>query len=134
MTMAKAHVSAHELVAGRYRLLEVFSRETNRLWWYAEDVAVQQPRLVAQTVLPEPCDEDTARRVTARVVRTSETMRQLIPGRVAAVADARVEAGTLWTVTEWIDGRPLGDLLAQEGSFHPVRAARTGLDLLDVLR
>ncbi|GAA3126886.1 serine/threonine protein kinase [Streptomyces echinatus] len=134
MTMVKAHVSAHELVAGRYRLLEVFSRETNRLWWYAEDVAAEQPRLVAQTALPEPVAEDTARRATARVVRTSETMRPLRPGQIAAVVDAAVEAGTLWTVTEWIDGVPLGELLAREGSFHPVRAARLGLELLDVLQ
>ncbi|MBL1084665.1 protein kinase [Streptomyces actinomycinicus] len=134
MTMARTHVSAHELVAGRYRLLEVFARETNRLWWYAEDVTAEQPRLVAQTALPEPAAADTARRVTARVVRTSETMRLLCPGRVAAVVDAVVESGTLWTVTEWIDGTPLGELLAREGSFNPVRAARLGLELLDVLQ
>ncbi|MEU3826597.1 serine/threonine-protein kinase [Streptomyces sp. NPDC029080] len=134
MTMVKAHVSAHELVAGRYRLLDVFARETNRLWWYAEDVAAQRPRLVAQTALPEPTDEETARRVTTRVVRAAETMRLLRPGRVAAVVDAAVEAGALWTVTEWIDGRPLGELLDREGSFPPVRAARVGLELLDVLQ
>jgi hypothetical protein len=134
MTMTKSHVFAYELVAGRYRLLEVFARETNRLWWYAEDVAAEQPRLVAQTGLPEPCAEDTARRVTARVVRTSETMRLLRPGQVAAVVDAVVEAGTLWTVTEWVDGTPLCRLLDEEGSFHPVRAARIGLELLDVLQ
>ncbi|MEU6773608.1 protein kinase [Streptomyces sp. NPDC046759] len=134
MTMAKAHVSAHELVAGRYRLLEVFARETNRLWWYAEDVAAEQPRLVAQTALPEPSGDDTARRVTARVIRTCETMRLLCPGQIAAVVDAVVEAGTLWTVTEWIDGTPLAELLDREGAFNPVRAARVGLELLDVLQ
>ncbi|WP_369387081.1 serine/threonine-protein kinase [Streptomyces sp. CG1] len=134
MTMAKAHVSAHELVAGRYRLLEVFARETNRLWWYAEDVAAEQPRLVAQTTLPEPAEDDTARRTTARVVRTSETMRLLCPGQVAAVVDAVVEAGALWTVTEWIDGTPLSELLDREGAFNAVRAARIGLELLDVLQ
>ncbi|GGV04790.1 hypothetical protein GCM10010260_47480 [Streptomyces filipinensis] len=134
MTMVKAHVSAHELVAGRYRLLEVFARETNRLWWYAEDVAAEQPRLVAQTALPEGSAEDTVRRVTARLIRTSETMRLLCPGQVAAVVDAVVETGTLWTVTEWIDGTPLCELLDREGAFHPVRAARTGLELLDVLQ
>ncbi|MBL1108925.1 serine/threonine protein kinase [Streptomyces sp. 5-8] len=134
MTMVKAHVSAHELVAGRYRLLEVFSRETNRLWWYAEDVVAQRPRLVAQTALPEPTAEDTAHRATARVVRTSETMRSLRPGQVAVVVDAAVEAGTLWTVTEWIEATPLGELLARDGSFGPGRAARLGLELLDVLQ
>lgn len=132
--MVKAHVSAHELISGRYRLLEVFARETNRLWWYAEDVTANQPRLVAQVALPETCDQDTARRATARVVRTSEIMRLLRPGRVATVVDAVVQAGTLWTVTEWIDGTPLGELLDREGPSNPVRAARTGLELLDVLQ
>lgn len=131
--MVKAHVSAHQLVAGRYRLLEVFSRETNRLWWYAEDVTANQPRLVAQTALPETSDPDTVRRATARVVRTSEIMRLLCPGQVATVVDAVVEAGTLWTVTDWIEGTPLGELLDREGPFHPVRAARIGLELLAVL-
>ncbi|MER6030140.1 serine/threonine-protein kinase [Streptomyces sp. NPDC001851] len=134
MTMVKAHVSAHELVAGRYRLLEVFARETNRLWWYAEDVAAGQPRLVARTDLPEASADTGARRVTARVVRTSETMRLLCPGQVASVVDAVVEAGTLWTVTEWIDGTPLSELLDREGAFHTVRAARIALELLDVLQ
>ncbi|MFE2101068.1 serine/threonine protein kinase [Streptomyces sp. NPDC059468] len=134
MTMVKAHVSAHELVAGRYRLLEVFARETNRLWWYAEDVAANQPRLVAQTGLPEDCDADTLRRATARVVRTSETMRLLCPGQLATVVDAVVESGTLWTVTDWIDGTPLGELLDREGPFTPARAARIGLEILDVLQ
>ncbi|ANP52757.1 serine/threonine protein kinase [Streptomyces griseochromogenes] len=134
MTMVKAHVSAHELVSDRYRLLEVFARETNRLWWYAEDVTANQPRLVAQIALPETCDEDTLRRAEARVVRTSEIMRLLRPGRVATVVDAVVQAGTLWTVTEWIDGTPLCEFLDREGPSHPVRAARTGLELLDVLQ
>ncbi|KUN89423.1 serine/threonine protein kinase [Streptomyces bungoensis] len=134
MTMVEAHVGAHELVAGRYRLLEVFARETNRLWWYAEDVTANQPRMVAQTALPGDTDADTVRRATARVVRTSEIMRLLCPGRVATVVDAVVEAGALWTVTDWIEGTTLGELLDREGPFSIPRAARLGLDVLDVLQ
>ncbi|MFE9452851.1 serine/threonine protein kinase [Streptomyces sp. NPDC006739] len=133
MTMVKAHVSAHELVAGRYRLLEVVDRETNRICWYAEDVQAERPRLVTQSVLPAASEEETVRRTTARILRTSETMGVLRPGRIASVIDAVEEAGTLWTVTEWIDGIPLGELLSQEGPFTYVRAARIGLELLDVL-
>ncbi|MCS0606415.1 protein kinase [Streptomyces sp. LP11] len=124
---------AHEVVAGRYRLLEVFGRETHRVWWYAEDVTALRPRLVSRTTLPEPCDEETARRITARLVRASETMRLLCPGRVAAVVDAVVDGDGLWTVVEWIDGSPLGELLDREGSFDAVRAAEAGLELLEVL-
>jgi serine/threonine protein kinase len=133
MTMVKAHVSAHELVAGRYRLLEIVHRERNQICWYGEDIEAERPRLLTQTGLPEDTGEDDARRLTARIVRTSEIMGLLRPGRVATVVDAIAEAGTLWTVTEWIDGTPLGQLLAEKGTFSHARAARIGLEVLDVL-
>ncbi|MET8946364.1 protein kinase [Streptomyces sp. NPDC004542] len=133
MTMVKAHVSAQELVAGRYRLLEAVGRETNRVRWYAEDLEAERPRLVTQIALPADSPEEAPRRTCARVLRTSEVMSVLRPGRVPMVIDAVEESGTLWTVTDVIGGRPLGEVLSQEGSFHPVRAARIGLELLDVL-
>ncbi|MGW0996077.1 protein kinase domain-containing protein [Streptomyces sp. NPDC002523] len=134
MTMIEAHVHAHVPVAGRYRLREVVSRETNRQWWSAEEVPLHRPRLVARTGLPGTADPDTVRRATTRVVRTSETMRLLLPGRVATVVDAVVEEGGLWTAIEWIDGTPLDELLSREGPFTPVQAARIGLEILDVLQ
>ncbi|WP_089102689.1 serine/threonine protein kinase [Streptomyces hyaluromycini] len=133
MTMVKAHVSAQELVAGRYRLLEIADREPNRVSWYAEDVQAERPRLVTQIAFPEPPTEDTVRRTTARILRSSEVMSALRPGRVAMVIDAFEEAGALWTVTEVIDGTPLSELLAQQPPFNYVRAARIGLEVLDVL-
>ncbi|WP_079189133.1 serine/threonine protein kinase, partial [Streptomyces kebangsaanensis] len=133
MTMVQGHVSARGSVAGRYRLLEAVHRETNHVCWYGEDLEAERPRLLTQTVLPEGTGQDDARRITARIMRMSETMGLLRPGRIATVVDAVVEAGTLWTVTEWIDGTPLGELLAREGAFGHVRAARVGLELLDVL-
>ncbi|MFF4486713.1 protein kinase [Streptomyces sp. NPDC001544] len=133
MTMVKAHVSAQELVAGRYRLLEVVGRETNRVCWYAEDLEAERPRLVTRIALPDGPAEETARRTSARLLRTSEVMSVLRPGRVPTVIDAIEESGTLWTVTDVIGGTPLGELLAQEGPFPYVRAARIALELLDVL-
>jgi serine/threonine protein kinase len=133
MTMVKAHVSTHELVAGRYRLLEVLHRETNRVCWYGEDIEAGRPCLLTQIGLPPDPEGESSRRAIARVIRMSETMGQLCPGRVASVVDAVEEYGTLWTVTEWIDGTPLGELLEREGTFNHVRAARIGLELLDVL-
>ncbi|WP_141310107.1 serine/threonine-protein kinase [Streptomyces spinoverrucosus] len=133
MTMSKAYVSAHQLVAGRYRLLEVVHRETNRVCWYGEDVEAGRPCLLTQVGLPGEPDGDAARRTIGRIMRTSETMARLCPGRVATVVDAVAEQGALWTVTEWIGGTPLGELLAEHGSFNYVRAARIGLELLDVL-
>ncbi|MER6529700.1 serine/threonine-protein kinase [Streptomyces sp. NPDC001508] len=133
MAMAKTHVRAHEWVAGRYRLLEVVQRGTNRVCWYAEDVETGRPRLVTRVELPADGTEGTGRRTAARVLRTCEIMARLRPGRVAAVVDAVEEAGALWTVAEWIDGTPLDELLARQGALPYPRAARIGLELLDVL-
>ncbi|MEV0980119.1 serine/threonine-protein kinase [Streptomyces sp. NPDC049915] len=137
MTMGTADGSTQAWVAGRYRLLDIVHEETNRVCWYGEDTAAGQPRLLTRTGLPDTgtdADErDQARRATGRVLRMAETMSRLCPGRVPAVVDAVYERGDLWTVTEWAEGTPLGELLAQEGPLHPVRAARIALELLDVL-
>ena len=134
--MVKAHVSTHELVAGRYRLLDVVHRETNRVGWYgeyADDSAGTRPCLITRIGLPEGLGEEDAHRAAERVVRMSETMARVCPGRVATVLEALAEGGSLWTVTEWIDGLPLGQLIEQRRVFPHARAARIGLELLDVL-
>ncbi|MDR6978933.1 hypothetical protein J2X68_005667 [Streptomyces sp. 3330] len=134
--MVKTHVSTHELVAGRYRLLDVVHRETNRVGWYGEyveDTGAARPCLITRIGLPGGQGEEKARQAADRVLRMSETMARLCPGRIAAVVDAVEEAGSLWTVTEWIDGLPLGQLLDQKGTFSPTKAATIGLQLLDVL-
>lgn len=131
--MVETHVSVHELVAGRYRPMEVAHRETNRVSWYGEDTIAQQPCLLTEVTLPFAPDAEFAGRITAGIRRTTDVMVLLCPTRVAPVVDTVEEAGTLWTVTDWIDGTPLGQLLAQQGTFHYVRAARIGLELLDIL-
>ncbi|WP_190217814.1 protein kinase domain-containing protein [Streptomyces griseosporeus] len=136
MTMAEARVPAPESIAGRYRPLQVVHRETNRVCWFGEDVGAGRPCLLTWTGLPAGGGDDAegARRLTGRVLRMAETMGRLCPGRVPAVLDAVVQDGGLWTVTDWIDGTPLGELLAVQGPFNYVRAARIGLEVLDVLQ
>ncbi|MEV5548497.1 serine/threonine-protein kinase [Streptomyces sp. NPDC052309] len=133
MAMGMEQVCAHELVAGRYRLLAVVDRETNRVRWSAQDVEAGRPCLVTRIGLPEDVTGETARRACGRIMRGCETMRMLCPGRIAAVVDVVVEHGSLWTVTEWVTGEPLGEVLAGHGRFNHVRAARVGLELLEVL-
>ncbi|WP_308186129.1 serine/threonine-protein kinase [Streptomyces sp. MNU76] len=132
-TVVKAHVSTHELIAGRYRLIDIVHRETNRVSWHGEDVQEGRPCLVTRIGLPAHLGEEEAVQAADRVVRMSETMARVSPGRVAAVLDALTEAGSLWTVSEWVDGLPLGQLVDQDGPFDPVATAAVALQLLDVL-
>ncbi|MGW4025926.1 serine/threonine-protein kinase, partial [Streptomyces sp. NPDC005009] len=130
--MVRAHVSTERPVAGRYRLVEITHRETNRVRWYADDLRTGRPCLVTQVGLPQD-RAGAAGRAPSRVPRASEGVARLCPGRIAAVVDTVEESGFLWTVTAWIDGTPLDEVLAEEGTFPPVRAARVALELLDVL-
>ncbi|MFF6814413.1 serine/threonine protein kinase [Streptomyces sp. NPDC012403] len=129
--MGRAHVSTERSVAGRYRLVEITHRETNRVRWYADDLRTGRPCLVTRVELPR--DAAGARRAPSRVLRTTESVARLCPGRTATVVDAVDESGCLWTVTTWIDGTPLDEALSEEGAFDHARAARTALELLDVL-
>ncbi|MFF3897574.1 serine/threonine-protein kinase [Streptomyces sp. NPDC001812] len=130
--MGRAHVFTHQSAAGRYRLVEVVHREPRHVRWYADDLGTGRPCLVTRIALPKGPSE-LAHRVSSHVLRTTEGMARRCPGRTATVVDAVDEAGFLWTVTAWIDGTPLGELLGEEGTFSHVRAARIGLELLGVL-
>ncbi|WP_414106878.1 serine/threonine-protein kinase [Streptomyces sp. CWNU-52B] len=105
----------------------------NCVCWYGEDIEYARPRLLTQTRLPPDPSPGRAGRAAARIVYTSEVMGLRCPGSVAGVIDVVEESGNLWTVVEWIDGMPLGEFLHQYGALDHVRAARIGLDLLDVL-
>ncbi|MFI9469470.1 serine/threonine protein kinase [Streptomyces sp. NPDC052492] len=130
--MGWAHASTDRPVAGRYRLVEITHRETNRVSWYADDLHTGRPCLATRIDLPADAAEG-ARRAPSRILRAGENVARLCPGRIAEVVDAVAEGGGLWIVTSWIDGTPLDEVLLQEGTFAPVRAAGVALDLLEVL-
>ncbi|MEQ8146429.1 protein kinase [Streptomyces sp. OP7] len=130
--MGWAHASTDRPVAGRYRLVEITHRETNRVSWYADDLETGRPCLATRIDLPADAVEG-ARRAPARILRANANVARLCPGRIADVVDAVADGGGLWTVTAWVDGTPLDEVLLQQGTFAPVRAAGVALDLLDVL-
>ncbi|MFE9097305.1 serine/threonine protein kinase [Streptomyces sp. NPDC007264] len=132
MTMDDGHVSTQELIAGRYRAVEAVHREDGRTVWLGEDMEFRRPVSLIRSRLTPLQPEVTPRRTIARILRESEAMEALCPGRVATVVDAVEDDGVLWTVTERIEGTPLGEVLAR-GPLNHVRAARIALGILDVL-
>lgn len=131
--MVKVQVSADELVAGRYRLLEVVHREEGREGWHGQDVESERFVVLTRSRLPDHLREEAELRTAVRITRESEALGLVCPGRVAVVVDALVEdEGFLWTVTARPAGVPLIALLGH-GPVDHVRTARIGLGLLDVL-
>ncbi len=119
--MGWAHASTDRPVAGRYRLVEITHRETNRVSWYADDLRTGRPCLATRIELPADAAEGV-RHASSRILRATENVARLCPDRIAGVVDAVGEGGCLWTVTAWIDGTPLDEVLLQHGTFTPARA------------
>ncbi|MEV6195429.1 serine/threonine protein kinase [Streptomyces sp. NPDC051920] len=130
--MAKAQDSAGELIAGRYRLLDVFLREEGRELWHGEDTAFGRPVVVTRSRAAGHRGEEPPEPAADRILRTAKVLGPACRGGVAAVLDVTEEPGFVWTVTERPPGAPLSELL-QHGPVDHVLAAAVGLGVLDVL-
>ncbi|WP_328843725.1 serine/threonine-protein kinase [Streptomyces sp. NBC_00258] len=131
--MAEAQASTNELIAGRYRPLQIVHREEFRVGWHGQDMASGRLVFLAEARLPAVLREETSRQTTARVLRETADLEAAAPGRVATVLDVTEQDGRLWTVMEPIEGRSLSELLNRRGPFNQPRAVRIGLQILDVL-
>lgn len=131
--MIEPRVPQPGVVGGTYRPLEIVQQGESRNGWHGQDIETERPVFMTESYLPGGLPEGTARRTAARILRDSEAMEIACPGKVATVIDVVEESGVLWTVAEWIDCTPLDELLRWHGPFTPARAARLGLEILDVL-
>ncbi|MEV0938059.1 serine/threonine-protein kinase [Streptomyces phaeochromogenes] len=131
--MAEAQTSTNELIAGRYRPLQIVHREEFRVGWHGQDMASGRLVFLAEARLPAVLREETSRQTTARVLRETADLEAAAPGQVATVLDVTEQNGRLWTVMEPIEGRSLSELLDRRGPFNQPRAVRIGLQILDVL-
>ncbi|MEU8590072.1 serine/threonine-protein kinase [Streptomyces sp. NPDC048664] len=121
-----------ELIAGRYRPLDVVHEEPGRSVRLGEDIGLGRPvSLIGSWPAPAGPDDQVGRRAT-RILRASEAMELHCPGRVATVLDVVDTGGVLWLVTDRIEGTPLGSVL-ERGPVGVVRAARLGLGIVEVL-
>ncbi|WP_329543705.1 protein kinase [Streptomyces sp. NBC_01356] len=130
--MVKVQDPTDELVAGRYRLLEVVHREEGRVGWHGQDVEFERPVTLTRSRLPDHLREQAEHRTAARILRESERMGLICPGKVSTVVDVIEDNDFLWTVTERSPGVPLSALLGK-GPVNYIRTARIGLGLLDVI-
>lgn len=98
--MVKVQDPTDELVAGRYRLLEVVHREEGRVGWHGQDVEFERPVTLTRSRLPDHLREQAEHRTAARILRESERMGLICPGKVSTVVDVIEDNDFLWTVTE----------------------------------
>jgi len=125
---------AESVLDRRYRLIGVLSSRGPVTLWRGDDTVLTRP--VAVRVV-EHVDDDPARREAAQsLLQAAVTSGRLVHPGAASTYDATVtdtENGQVsYVITEWVDGRTLGQL-AEEGPLRPEQAAAVVLGAARVI-
>ncbi|WP_114423595.1 protein kinase family protein [Nocardioides houyundeii] len=120
-----ASIHAGDLLAGRYRMVDLLNETEGGWFWCAHDEVLQRQvavHLIAAGDDREPALMDAARRSAALVDR-----------RNLRVLDADRDDRVCFVVNEWGSGESLDNMLAQQGPLSPRRAAWLVAEVADTL-
>lgn len=110
---------------GRYQLHRQLGRGGMAIVYLAHDQLLDRP--VAVKVLNADFAGDPS--FVERFRREAQAAANLNHPNIVAVFDWGEEDGTYYIVMEYIEGRPLDEILAAEGPLHPDRAADVAIDI-----
>ncbi|WP_069171115.1 serine/threonine-protein kinase [Streptomyces griseus] len=122
------------LLAGRYRLGEVLGRGGMGTVWRAADETLGRTVAVKELRFPSAIDEDEKRRLITRTLREAKAIARIRNNSAVTVYDVVDEDDRPWIVMELIEGKSLAEVIREDGTLTPRRAAEVGLAILDVLR
>jgi eukaryotic-like serine/threonine-protein kinase len=119
---------AQGTIAGRYRVLREVGRGGMGSVWLCEDERLGRRVAVKQVghVAGEAPD-------VARAMREARSSAPLNHPNVVAIFDAIDEGDHIWLVMEYVDGRTLAQLIAENGPLPPDQVARIGAQVADGL-
>jgi eukaryotic-like serine/threonine-protein kinase len=120
---------AQGTVAGRYRVLREVGRGGMGAVWLCEDerlgrhVAVKQVGHVTGETAPD----------VARAMREARSSAPLNHPNVVAIYDAIDEGDHIWLVMEYVEGRTLAQIIAEDGPIPAEQVAQIGAQVADGL-
>ncbi|HJQ05799.1 MAG TPA: protein kinase family protein [Nocardioides sp.] len=114
-----------DLLAGRYRLIDLLSESGGGRFWRAHDRVLE--RYVALHVIAE--DDPRA----AGLIAAAQASATFLDPRVLRVLDAETRDGLCYVVNEWGTGTSLDLLLANNGPLGPRRSAWLVADIADAI-
>jgi len=121
------------LVAGRYRLLSRLGQGGMGIVWQAEDEVLRRPVAVKELFFPPNLSENEQAVLRERTMREARMAARIDHPAAVRVYDVVEDADRPCIVMELIQGRTLGEVVAQDGPLTPVRGASVGLSVLDAL-
>ena len=114
----------HEVV-GRYRILELLGVGRTAEVYRAEDRSLHRTVVVKVLLADLASHEDVRRAFRDNIVRAAT----LSHPHIARVYDGGQESGSIFVVSEYLNGGSLEDVLASGRRFSPDDAARLGRDI-----
>ncbi|TNM38421.1 hypothetical protein FHP29_14275 [Nocardioides albidus] len=114
-----------DVLAGRYRLIDLLSESGGGRFWRAHDKILE--RFVALHVIAQ----DDAR--AHQLVEAARTSARVLDPRILRVLDAEEEDGRCFVVNEWGTGISLDILVTHDGPLTPRNAAWLVADVADAL-
>ncbi|MFJ4919919.1 serine/threonine-protein kinase [Streptomyces sp. NPDC088725] len=122
------------LLAGRYRLGEVLGRGGMGTVWRALDETLGRTVAVKELRFPSSIDDEEKRRLITRTLREAKAIARIRNSGAVTVYDVVDEDDRPWIVMELVEGKSLAEVIREDGTLAPRRAAEVGLAILDVLR
>jgi serine/threonine protein kinase len=119
---------AQGTIVGRYSLLREVGRGGMGSVWLCKDERLGRQVAVKQVghVAGEAPD-------VARAMREARSSAPLNHPNVVAIYDAIDEGDRIWLVMEYVDGRTLAQIIAEDGPLPPDRVAEIGAQVADGL-
>jgi eukaryotic-like serine/threonine-protein kinase len=121
------------LIAGRYRLHEPVGTGGMGRVWMARDEMLDRDVAVKEFVPPDWMTDDEKNRHRDRTLREARSAARLNHPHVVRIYDVVHAEGLPWIVMEYVPSRSLYQVIAEDGPYDPVLAARIGLHVLDAL-
>jgi serine/threonine protein kinase len=123
-----------QLIAERYRLVNLVGEGGMGRVWAARDELLGRDVAVKELVLPKGLSETEEQDLRVRVIREARAIARIDHPNVVRIFDVLHERGEPWIVMELVPSRSLYEVVSKDGPLPPARVAEIGLGVLAALR
>lgn len=124
----------HQLVNGRYRLVEVIGQGGMGTVWRGHDEMLDREVAIKEVTLSPDLDDDARAELSALALQEARATARLNHPCIITIYDVIDDHGVPIIVMELLDGRSLADILKEEVRLPYRRVAEIGAAALEALR